>query len=144
MIRDRCILVAEDDENDVAFLRRAFAQAEVAVPFQIVSDGQAAIDYLSGAGQYSDRSQHPLPGVLLLDLKMPRKSGLEVLQWVKSQSTLRALPVIMLTSSVDPSEMSTAYRIGTSAFVTKPSGTSERLELAKAIKGFWLRFNQLP
>ncbi len=77
------ILLAEDDENDVTFLRRAFKQAEIVNPLQVVPDGQSAIDYLVGAGEFSDRGQFPLPGLVLLDLKMPRKTGTETLQRIR-------------------------------------------------------------
>jgi CheY-like chemotaxis protein len=142
--RDRCILVAEDDENDVTFLQRAFAQAEVRNPLHFVPDGQAAIDYLSGTGAYSDRNQHPLPGLVLLDLKMPRKTGMDVLKWVRGQEAFRCLPTIIFSSSTHPDEIETAYRNGVNAFVTKPSGMPERTELARMIKGFWLTFNEFP
>jgi len=144
MKKDRSVLLAEDDENDVSFLKRAFGHAEITNPLHVASDGQVAIDYLSGAGEFSDRNAYPLPGLLLLDLKMPRKTGMDVLRWIRSQANLRSLPVIMLTSSVHPQEIAAAYETGANAFVTKPSGTPERTELARLIKGFWLSFNQLP
>jgi CheY-like chemotaxis protein len=139
-----CILVAEDDENDVTFLRRAFAKAEIANPLHLVPDGQAAMDYLAGAGTYSDRSQYPLPGLLILDLKMPRKTGMDVLIWLRGQEKFRCLPTIMFSSSTHPAEIETAYRSGANAFVTKPAGMPERIELAGMIKGFWLTFNETP
>lgn len=141
---NRCILVAEDDENDVIFLRRAFAKAEIANPLHVAPDGQAAIDYLSGAGPYADRDAYPLPGLLLLDLKMPRKTGMDVLLWLRAEMRMWSIPVIMFSSSVHPAEIRTAYEAGANAFVTKPSGSPERIEFAKTIKGFWLDFNQLP
>jgi len=144
MKKDALILVAEDDENDVLFLRRAFAQAEISNPLQTAYDGQIAIDYLSGAGRFADRNEYPLPGLLLLDLKMPRKTGLEVLAWTRSQKQFCGLPIIMLSSSVHPREIAEAYHRGVNAFVTKPSGTLERTELARMIKGFWLTFTEAP
>lgn len=144
MKRERCVLMAEDDENDVVFIQRAFKQAEIHNLLQVVQDGQAAIDYLSGSGSFADRSQYPLPSLLLLDLKMPHKTGMEVLEWVRTQPALQALPVIILSSSVHSSDVEAAYRNGANAFVTKPSGAPERTELARMIKGFWLNFNQLP
>jgi CheY-like chemotaxis protein len=138
------ILLVEDDDNDVIFLKRAFAKAEISNPLEIVLDGQEAIDYLSGAGKYANRAQFPMPGLVLLDLKMPRKNGMDVLQWVRSQNHLRKLPIIMLTSSVHPEEVNLAYEMGANAFVSKPPGAPERTELARLIKGFWLTMNQLP
>lgn len=144
MKKASCVLLAEDDENDVAFLKRAFAQADIVHSLHVVPDGQAAVDYLSGSGSFSDRHQFPLPGLLLLDLKMPHKTGMEVLEWIRTQRNLRSLPVIMFSSSVHPAEIEAAYQRGANAFVTKPSGSPERTELARMIKGFWLTFNQLP
>jgi CheY-like chemotaxis protein len=137
-----CILVAEDDDNDVAFLQRAFAKAEIDNPLYFVPDGQAAMDYLAGSGTYADRSQYPLPGLLLLDLKMPRKTGMDVLKWLRGQEAFLCLPIIMFSSSTHPAEIENAYRNGVNAFVTKPSGMPERTELARMIKGFWLTFNE--
>jgi CheY-like chemotaxis protein len=136
--------MAEDDENDVAFLQRAFKTAQVDNSLQVVQDGQAAMDYLAGVGAFSDRRLYPLPGLLLLDLKMPRKTGMEVLDWIRHQDALRSLPIIIFSSTVHPVEIETAYHKGANAFVTKPSGAPERTKLAYVIKEFWLTFNQLP
>ena len=144
MKKDRCVLMAEDDENDIVFLQRAFRQAEVPNSLQVVQDGQDVIDYLSGAGSFSNRSLYPLPGLLLLDLKMPRKTGLQVLEWIRDQEALRVLPIIVFSSSVHSSDIETAYRKGANAFVTKPSGAPERTRLVHVIKEFWLTMNQLP
>ncbi len=142
MKRDAYILLAEDDENDVLFLQRSFAQAGVTTPLQIASDGQAAIDHLASASEAADRLLRPLPGLVMLDLKMPRKNGMDTLAWIRGQDHLSWLPVIIFSSSVHPAEIETAYKLGANAFVTKPSGAPERTELAKSIKGFWLTFNQ--
>jgi CheY-like chemotaxis protein len=144
MKKNAPILVAEDNEDDLDFLRRAFSQAEISNPLQIAGDGQMAIDYLSGLGPFADRLQFPLPGLLLLDLKMPRRSGLDVLTWIRHHEQFSGLPIIMLSSSVHPVEITEAYRRGVNAFVTKPAGLPERTTLAKAIKGFWLTFTEIP
>ncbi len=137
-MKSKCVLVAEDDENDVLFLQRAFRQAEITTPLQVTRDGQDAIDYLAGSGRYTDRDQYPLPCLVMLDLKMPRKNGMETLAWIRGQETLEAMPVIIFSSSLHPEEIDKAYRLGASAFLTKPSGVKERLELAKRIKRSWL------
>ncbi|HUB68082.1 MAG TPA: response regulator [Candidatus Methylacidiphilales bacterium] len=142
--KNHCILLAEDDENDVIFLKRAFVKAEVNDALHLAPDGQIAIDYLSGAGQFADRNTFPFPSLLLLDLKMPRKSGMDVLRWIRAQPTCQILPVIVFSSSVAPQEVSAAYEAGANAFVTKPAGIPERTELVRLIKGFWLTFTQLP
>jgi CheY-like chemotaxis protein len=142
--KEQYVLLAEDDENDIAFARRAFAQVEISAPLLVVEDGQEAIDFLSGAGKYSDRDPHALPSLLMLDLKMPRKTGMDVLKWIREQERLQSLPIIIFSSSLQPSEIEAAYRMGANAFVAKPPGAPERTELARMIKGFWLTFNETP
>src|SRR5580658_6842791 len=93
------ILMAEDDENDVFFLKRAFSQAKLPNPIQHVKDGEDAIAYLAGTGPYADRAKFPLPGFILLDLKMPRRNGFEVIVWVRGQPGIKRLPIAILTSS---------------------------------------------
>jgi CheY-like chemotaxis protein len=138
------VLLAEDEENDVLLLNRAFKEADIQNPLRIVRDGQAAIDYLSGAGEFGDRTRFPLPCLIILDLKMPLITGMDVLRWIREQPNLRCVPVIMLTSSAEPQDVERAYELGVNAFVSKPSGISKRAELAKLIKGFWLGFNEPP
>jgi CheY-like chemotaxis protein len=137
-------LVAEDDENDVFFLKRAFQQANVENPLNVVRDGQEAIDYLSGEGKFSDRNLYPLPHLFILDLKMPRKTGLDVLGWLQQQPELRCLPVLVLSSSAHLTDIEKAYELGANAFVVKPASLEKRLELAKLIGTFWLEFNEAP
>src|SRR5690242_9739823 len=93
------ILLAEDSETDVLLTRRAFAKANLLNPLHVVSDGEEAIAYLAGEGRYANRAEYPLPELLLLDLKMPKKNGLEVLQWVRDQPGLRGLRIVVLTTS---------------------------------------------
>ena len=137
-MKSKCVLLAEDDENDVLFLQRAFRQAAITTPLQVTRDGQEVIDYLAGSGRYTDREQYPLPCLVMLDLKMPRKNGMEALEWIRGQEALQALPVIIFSSSVHPEEIDKAYRLGANAFLTKPSGVKERVEMARRIKTSWL------
>jgi len=137
-------LVAEDDGNDVFFLQRAFQQAKIENPLHVVGDGQEAIDYLSGEGKFSDRSLYPLPHLFILDLKMPRKTGLDVLLWLQEQPELRCLPVLVLSSSAQRTDIERAYELGANAFVVKPASLERRVELAKLIGAFWLEFNEGP
>jgi CheY-like chemotaxis protein len=139
-----CVLFAEDDENDVFFLRRAFREADIAHPLHVVSDGQGIIHYLSGAGKYADRNVYPLPCLVILDLKMPRKTGMEALGWARSQRHLRGLPIMILSSSAHRNDVERAYELGANAFVVKPSSTEQRTKLAVTIKSFWLTFNETP
>ena len=139
----KTILQVEDDQNDVFFLKRALQKAEVAHRIRVVNDGREAINYLKGAGRFADREQFPLPGLVLLDLKLPRVMGLEVLKWIRQESGL-SLVVVVLTSSSEDSDVASAYRLGANGFLIKPSEASQLVEMAKAIKDFWLTFNVLP
>jgi two-component system response regulator len=139
----KAILQVEDDLNDVIFLKHAFKKAEVANPLRVVNDGREAIDYLKGAGRFADREQFPLPGLVLLDLKLPRVMGMEVLKWIRQESGL-SLVVVLLTASAEEADIAAAYRLGANSYLVKPSEATKLVEMAKAIKDFWLTFNTLP
>ena len=141
---NRGVLLAEDDPNDVLLLQLAFKEVQIHNSLRAVGDGQEAIDYLSGTGPFADRIRHPFPALVILDLKMPRKTGIDVLEWLAREEALRCLPTIMLSSSGHPGDVEKAYRLGVNAFVTKSSGTSERREFARMIKSFWLTLTELP
>lgn len=140
----RGVLLAEDDENDVLLLERAFKEAEIHNPLYVAHDGQETIDWLSGAGKFADRERFPMPALLILDLKMPRKTGMDVLRWLREQPVLHCLPVVILSSSAHRHDVERAYRLGVNGFVVKPSGNEERKHLAMALKAFWLNFNEPP
>ena len=137
------ILQVEDDPNDVFFLQHAMKKAGVANPIQVATDGQQAIDYLKGAGQFADRKEFPLPCLVLLDLKLPYVMGLDVLKWIRQQPGV-ALVVILLTASGEEADIASAYRLGANAFLTKPSTAGKFEDMARAIKDFWLTHNTLP
>ena len=126
------ILLVEDDPNDVLLLRRAFRKAAGA-DFHHVRDGQEAIDYLSGAGAFSDRRQHPLPELVILDLKLPRKSGLEVLQWLRCCPALCGTSVAVFTSSQEIGDIDRAKALGVSAYIVKPAGFDALTEAARTL-----------
>jgi two-component system response regulator len=113
---DHHYLVAEDDENTQVLIERAFKQLDLAAPLHFVSDGKEAIAYLDGDTTYHDRSAHPLPALLLLDFKMPRQDGLEVLRWVRA-SYLREMVVVMFSASDVEKDVLEAYRLGVNSFV---------------------------
>lgn len=144
MMMEGCILLIEDDENDVFLLQYAFKQAGITQPLQVVKDGQQAVDYLAGDGKYADRIQYPAPGLVLLDLKLPLKTGLEVLEWIREQPALQPLIVIVFTSSAQPHDIDQAYRLGANSYVVKPSDTEKRLEVARLLKAWWLDYNSFP
>jgi CheY-like chemotaxis protein len=139
---DSAILLVEDDENDVLFLKHAFESVGVLNRLEVAYNGQQAIDYLSGDGPYADRGRFPFPRLVLLDLNLPLREGLEVLRWIKQQPELQTLMVIMLSSSDDPKTVDECYRLGARSFLVKPVSIRERVEMAKAIKEYWLELNQ--
>jgi CheY-like chemotaxis protein len=143
-LRCGAILLVEDNENDVYFMKRAFKTAEISNALHVVGDGQSAIDYIAGNGVYADRAQFPQPCLVLLDLKLPRKSGIEVLTWIRQQSQSRTVIVIVLTTSREPHDIVTAYQLGANSFLVKPNDVLQLIEIVKAMKRFWLEFNEFP
>jgi CheY-like chemotaxis protein len=127
------ILMVEDDPNDVFVLRRALDKEGVALPVRVVADGQEAVSYLEGAGQYADRDRHPLPCLILLDLKLPKMNGIEVLSWLRQHEELGDLPVFMLTSSSEPQDRREAERLRVNAYRVKPVSFAELLQIAREI-----------
>ena len=143
-VREGVILLAEDDPNDVLLVQRAFQRIPVANPLQVVRDGEEALAYLSGQAPYADRERHPLPVLMLMDLKMPRKSGLEVLEWVRQQPGLKRLPIIVLTSSNQSPDINRAYELGANSYLVKPAGFDSLLGLVKNVDMYWLILNEKP
>jgi CheY-like chemotaxis protein len=131
------ILLVEDDPNDVLFLKRALKKNEIHNPVCALSDGEEAIAYLSGAGKYAERSVHPFPRVIILDLKMPRKSGLEVLDWLKEHPQYRVIPTIVLTSSKLNEDVVKAYGLGANSYMVKPSNFDDLQRLMKTAHEYW-------
>jgi CheY-like chemotaxis protein len=138
------ILLIEDIPDDVFFLKNAFKEAGVYNPLYVAKDGREAQDYLSGKDAFADREQFPLPCLTLLDLKLPRVMGLDVLRWIRRQPGLRSLIVIILTSSQQLSDIEGAYELGANAYLVKPSSPAELREIAITIKKFWLELNHPP
>lgn len=141
-MNDAPILQVEDDENDVLLLRYVFRTAGIMSPVHAVQSGREAMDYLAGAGEFGDRSRFPLPGLVLLDIKLPRVGGLEVLQWIRADPRLRGLVVIMFTASASQREIDEAYALGANSFVIKPAGTKDLTELVRALNTYWIGYNR--
>ncbi|MBE9063712.1 response regulator [cf. Phormidesmis sp. LEGE 11477] len=142
--RDHSILMVEDDSNDIFFIQRAFRQVNKTNPIRVVKDGEAAIDYLSGAGEYSDREQYPLPTLILLDLKLPRRSGTEVLKWLRQQPVIKRLPVVILTSSRENVDVNTTYELGISSYLVKPVSFDALSSMIATLNTYWLKLNEYP
>jgi len=138
------ILIAEDSADDVFLLNRATVKAGINVPFVHVKDGEEAINYLAGKSQFSDRAVYPFPGLLLLDLKMPKLNGFGVLEWLLRQPGLRRLIVAVLTSSTAPTDINRAYDLGANSYLAKPSSADGYVKLAEMLRGYWLELNHPP
>ena len=138
------VLLVEDNPTDVLLIRRAFEQAKMANPVHVLTDGDAAVEYLDGTGDYADRSRFPLPILILLDLKLPRRSGLEVLAWLKDQEALRRIPVVMLTSSEQPRDVDAAYDSGVNSYLVKPVEYDSLFKMLKAVNLYWMMLNEHP
>jgi len=143
-LRDSAILLVEDDEADIFLLRRAFRNARIANPLIEVRDGQAAIQYLSGEGDYAERTRYPIPFMVLLDLRLPKLSGFEVIAWMRDQPQLANLVVVVLTASDHVPDVTKARDLGANSYLVKPGNFEELVEMVKRIKGRWLLLDRLP
>jgi len=132
------VLVADDDNNDVFFLRRAFQKAGLSCPIVDVPDGEKAISYLSGSDGFSDRNRFPVPSLLFLDLKMPKVSGFEVLEWLQKHNDLARMKVVVLSSSNLQSDMQKARSLGAHDYRVKPADIDDMINMVKDIAGRWL------
>jgi len=138
------ILLAEDEEDYVLLIKHAFAKANIPNPLHVVWNGQEAISYLKGEGKYSNRDEYPLPDLMLLDLKMPRVNGFEVLKWLRAQQEMAALRVLVLTSSDQIRDVNEAYQLGANSFLVKPSDFEDFTQLSRLIQDFWLKASKAP
>ena len=138
------VLLVEDNEDDVALVRRALSKGKVLNPLQVVRSGEEALEYLVGMGRYSNRSEYPVPELILLDLKLPGIDGFQVLRWIRQQPALRALRVVVLTSSNELCDATTAYQAGANSFLVKPVDFEEFVNITNAIQGYWLWTSKTP
>jgi CheY-like chemotaxis protein len=138
------ILLAEDDKNDIFLMRRAFDNAGFLNPLFVVHNGQQVINYLEGTGEYTERDKYPLPGLLLLDLKMPLMDGFDVLAWLRTQRQFDTLPVVVLTSSKLDTDIDRSRELGVFDYRVKPHNFEDLVRLLDDVRKCWLdeRFNQ--
>jgi CheY-like chemotaxis protein len=132
------VLLVEDDLNDIFLVKRAFRLAQIKNPLHVVTDGEEAINYLRGDGKYADREAWPLPKLIVMDLKMPRKTGFEVLEWVKGDGKpLRLIPIVIVSSSDNPADINRAYELGANAYMVKPVDFRAVEHLFQSITQYW-------
>ena len=141
---NRTILLVEDDENDVFFFKRAAKLAGMMNPLHVAPDGRQAIAYLQGTGDFVDRTEFPLPGLVLLDLKLPYVMGLDVLKWIRAQPEFQTIIVIVFTSSKMAPDIDAAYRLGANSYVTQPVSPERLQAMLVVIKQYWLDLNEPP
>jgi two-component system response regulator len=145
MINDeQIILLVEDNDDDVELTRRAFARSNLVNRLDVVRDGQEALDYLTATGAYSGRDRTELPHVVLLDLKLPKISGLEVLRRIRSMEATRRLPVVILTTSDEVADIAGSYDLGANSYIRKPVDFGQFVEAARQLGLYWLVLNVPP
>lgn len=138
------ILVADDDPDDRLFIKEAIEEVRLANELTLVNDGVELMDYLHRRGEYEYLSGYPLPGLILLDLNMPRKDGREALQEIKSHPDLRRIPVVVLTTSKADEDVLRTYDLGVNSFISKPVTFEKLVEVMTAVTHYWLQIVRLP
>lgn len=135
------VLLLEDNPADVELTREAFGEEKLVVNLEVVTDGAAASDYLHQRGRYADAK---VPDLIVLDLNVPRVSGMDILAEIKSNDALRAIPVVILTSSQSETDIVSSYKLGANCYVSKPLDFSAFLNIVKTIENFWFTVVKLP
>ncbi len=138
------ILMAEDDPDDRLLAQEAMLESRVLNELYFVEDGVQLLSYLHGKGSYSDRTRYPMPGLILLDLNMPKMDGREALAKIKADKSLRRIPVVILTTSKAEEDMVKGYDLGAASYITKPVTFEALVELMKALGRYWVEFVELP
>ena len=135
------ILMVEDDPNDIALLERAFRKARLVNPVHVARNGAEAEDYLTGEGDYGEGNEYRTPALVLLDLKLPGRSGHEVLRWIRSRPELSQVPVVVLTASRESSDIERAYALGANSYLQKPASFEELLDMISTLGLYWMVLN---
>jgi CheY-like chemotaxis protein len=138
------VLHVEDDPNDVFLMQRAFRKADLTHLLHVARDGLEAIEYLNHQGSFADVAMYPLPTLILLDLKMPRKDGFETLAWLRQQSGLKRIAVIVMSSSRELADINRAYDLGANSYLVKPGDFQTLVNLVNLIASYWLEVNERP
>lgn len=138
------ILMADDDADDRFLAQEALAEAHLANDLRFVEDGQALMEYLHKNGQFGDGVDAPVPGLILLDLNMPRKDGREALAEIKADETLRRIPIVVLTTSKSEEDILKTYDLGVSGYITKPVTFDGLVEALRVVGKYWFQIVELP
>jgi len=138
------ILMAEDDPDDRLLAQEALEESRVINELHVVEDGQELMDYLCGRGDFADATTHPYPGLILLDLNMPRMDGREALQEIKADPRLRRIPVVVLTTSKSEEDLVRSYDLGASSYITKPVTFEGLVAVMKGLGQYWIEIVELP
>ncbi|MCI4568021.1 response regulator [Lysobacter sp. CFH 32150] len=138
----KTILLVEDNPDDIELTRLAFAEANIAYPLTVVRDGAEALDWLFARGRHAGRDRHNLPVLILLDLNLPKLDGRDVVQAIRADPTTRAVPVVALTSSVEPPDIDTCYALGVNSYLQKPADFAQFVWAVKQLGMYWLELNQ--
>ncbi len=143
-MHNKIILLVEDDPSEVGLTKRAFEKHRIGSELMIVEDGQEALDYLFGAGSYASRDIKSLPAVVLLDLKLPRVDGLDVLKIIRNHDLTKRLPVVVLSSSREEQDVAMCYDLGVNSYIRKPVDFQQFAEFVRTLGLYWLVLNESP
>ena len=138
------ILMAEDDPDDQMLVKEAFDEVYLKNPLQFVNDGEQLLDYLKREGEFSSLQGTPLPGLILLDLNMPKKDGREALKEIKEIEALRKIPIVILTTSKAEEDIIRSYDLGASSYIVKPVTLNNLMDVARSLGQYWLEIVTLP
>jgi CheY-like chemotaxis protein len=142
--RSIVILVADDDAEDRMLVKDALEEGRLANNVQFVEDGEELMDYLRGVGKFSDRAKFPPPGLVLLDLNMPKKDGREAMKEIKSDPVLKVIPIVVLTTSKAEEDILRTYNLGVNSFITKPVTFTALVDIMKTLGKYWFEIVELP
>ncbi|NEM97569.1 response regulator [Pontibacter burrus] len=142
--RSIIILIADDDAEDRMLVKEALEESRLNNHIQFVENGEELLDYLNNKGRFADKEQYPTPGLILLDLNMPKKDGREALKEIKQQEHLRMIPVVVLTTSKAEEDILRTYDLGVSSFITKPVTFSSLVDVMKTLSKYWFEIVELP
>jgi CheY-like chemotaxis protein len=144
MAEQSVFLLVEDNENDIVLVRRAFSEAQLVNPLVVVKNGEEAMAYFMGIGAYKNRSEFPLPSLVLLDLKLPGMSGIDFLKWLREQPGMKTTRVVVLTSSNLSKDVNEAYQAGANSFLVKPTDFEMFVQVTSALSGYWIWTDKPP